>query len=43
MEVGERDDGAVRGVFEEESGGEVRLEKSVEGGSCGGRDGNMRF
>lgn len=43
MEVREGDDGAVGSVFEQESGSEVGLEKSVERGNCCGGDGNVRF
>jgi len=43
LKAGDGDDGAVWGVFEEESGGEVGLQKSVERGGCGGRDGDVSF
>ena len=43
MEVGEGDDGAVRSVFEEESGGQVSLKEAVEGRGCGGRDSDVSF
>jgi hypothetical protein len=43
VEVGEGDDGAVRSVFEEESGGQVSLKEAVEGRGCGGRDSDVSF
>ena len=43
MEVGEGDDGALRSVFEEESGGEVCLKEAVKGGGRGGRNSDVSF